>query len=317
MKKILVTGVLGFIFSNFIEWAIDKYPEYQFIGIDKGIAQYSLQSIFSHPRYKFYIGDIADQLLVNNIFKIEKPDFVIHGAAESFVDDSIRDIKPFLHSNVLGTSCVVEASLTYNIKKFLYISTDEVYGQLQAEDPSWDEDFITSPRNPYSSSKLCGELIVKSAHETHQLPYLITRSSNNYGKTQPPRNLVPKIITQVMNNKQIPIHGSGKNFREWLYVEDNCSAIMKVLESGTLNSIYNIGSGVEMTNLQMVSEICNILGKDPQINFITDRKGHDFRYSVNCSKIRQLGWQTQYKFHEALEKTVDWYLSNSNYYDIT
>jgi dTDP-glucose 4,6-dehydratase len=315
MKKILITGVLGFIFSNFIEWAIDKYPEYTFIGIDKGIASYSLKSIFKHPRYRFYLGDVADQVFINNVFKIENPDFVIHGAAESFVDDSIRDIKPFLHSNVLGTSCMIEASLIYNIEKFLYISTDEVYGQLQIGEKSWDENFVTSPRNPYSSSKLCGELIVKSAHETHGLQYLITRSSNNYGKIQPPRNLVPKIITQTINNKKIPIHGSGKNFREWLYVEDNCSAIMKVLESGAPNSIYNIGSGVEMTNLEMVSKICNILGKEPQIDFIADRKGHDFRYSVDCSRIKQLGWYPKYNINDALEKTVDWYLHNINYYE--
>lgn len=315
MKTICVTGVLGFIFSNFMELMSKKYPEYRFVGIDKAIKDYNLASIVEYPNYKFYLADIGDQHIIDSIFKIEKPDIIIHGAAESFVDDSIKDIKPFLHSNVMGTQCMVNAALQHNVDKFIYISTDEVYGQLKLGDDSWTENSSTLPRNPYSASKLSGELIVRAAGETHGLKYNITRCSNNYGPRQPPRNLIPKVITCLINDQEIPIHGSGEQLREWIFVSDHNDAVMTVLKNGVNKEIYNIGSGFELKNLDIVKHISNIMNVDPKIKHIKDRPGHDFRYSVNCNKIKELGWEPKFSnFDFGIETTVRWYIENKDFY---
>lgn len=310
-KKVLVTGSCGFIFSNFMRKVIqDKLP-YSFVSIDKVLAPYNLHNVKANKDHTFYMGDIADEQFINNVFEIEKPDIVIHGAAESFVDDSIRSAGPFIHSNVVGTQVLVDIALKYNIDRFIYVSTDEVYGQLKINDPSWSEEMPINPRNPYSASKAAGELIVKAANQTHGLKYNITRCCNNYGPAQPPRNLVPKIITSVLQNKPIPIHGNGKQMREWIYVEDHCSAILSVLEKAILGEIYNIGSGVELTNLEMVIKICDILGAGHDlISFVKDRPGHDFRYSINYEKIRQMGWFPAYSFDTGINKCVEWYINN-------
>jgi dTDP-glucose 4,6-dehydratase len=314
MKKILVTGSCGFIFSNFMRKVMrDKLP-YTFVSVDKVIAPYNRYNVELNRDHNFYMGDIADELFMDNVFSIEKPDIIIHGAAESFVDDSIRGAGPFIHSNVAGTQVMVDMSLKHEITRFVYVSTDEVYGQLKTtDDPSWTEETPINPRNPYSASKAAGELIVKAAHETHGLNYNITRCSNTYGGSQPPRNLVPKIISCLLKNQSIPIHGSGKQFREWIFVEDHCSAIMKIIEESPSNEIYNIGTGVELTNLEMVNRIAQVLGKDPQIKFVKDRPGHDFRYSINCSKIQKLGWKPVFSFDDGMKKCVQWYLDNPWY----
>jgi dTDP-glucose 4,6-dehydratase len=315
MKTILVTGTLGFIFSNFIRYAVDSFPQYRFVGVDKAVQPYNLYAMFEHPDYKFYFGDIADQHLMNNIFKTEKPDIVINGAAESFVDDSIKDIKPFLHSNVLGAQCLVNSSLQFGVERFVQISTDEIYGQLQPGDPAWEETSPGRPRNPYSASKYSAEIIIYAANQTHGLQYNITRSCNNFGPCQPPRNLVPRTITSIIKNVPIPIHGQGKQMREWIYVLDHCSAIMKIVESAPLNETYNIGSGTEYSNLNMVKKIGSMLNvSEPAVTFITDRKGHDFRYKVDCSKIKSLGWKPIFSFDEGMEKSLEWYLENREYY---
>jgi len=312
MKKILITGTAGFIFSNFLRKVINN-PKYQFVSIDKCVHPYNINNIFNHENHKFYLGDIGDAHFVSNVFKIEKPDFVIHGAAESFVDDAIKNAKNFTYSNVLGTQNIVDACLAYNIEKMVYISTDEVYGHLTSkQDLSWDEEFFPRPRNPYSATKYAGECIVYAAHETHGLNYNITRTCNNYGPRQPPRNLVPKIITCLMNDEPIPVHGDGSNIREWLYVDDNVDAIMKVLEDGAPSEIYNIGSGVELTNMEMIHEISLVMNKKPIINHIKNRPGHDFRYSINCDKIKNLGWRKQHSFDNAIDKTISWYLNNKD-----
>lgn len=313
-NKILITGTLGFIFSNFIRTIIDQEPDTQFVCIDKCIEKYSLHNIFDHPRHKFYFGDCADPLFIDNIFNIEKPDYVIHGAASSFVDDSIKSAPEFTYNNIQGTQVMIDASLRYDVKKFLFISTDEVYGQFTTSYGSWDENDPINPRNPYSASKASAELMVKSAGSTHKLPYLITRSCNNYGPRQPPRNLLPRIICNLLNNVEIPIHGDGKNIREWIYVDDNCSAIMKVLKEGTLGEIYNIGTNIEVNNLNMVEIVSNKLNIKPNIKFIEDRKGHDFRYSVDCSKIKTLGWSYKTEFYEGINKSIEWYLEHSKRY---
>jgi dTDP-glucose 4,6-dehydratase len=315
-KKILVTGSAGFIFSNFMRKVMRDKEPYTFVSVDKVLATYNRYNVELNKDHTFYMGDIADEQFMDNIFALEKPDIVIHGAAESFVDDSIRSAKPFIHSNVVGTQVMVDVSLKYGIERFVYISTDEVYGQLKENEASWTEDHPISPRNPYSASKAAGELIVRAANQTHNLKYNITRCSNNYGPSQPPRNLVPKVVSCLLKNTPIPIHGNGKQFREWLYVDDHCSAIIKIVNKAPVNETYNIGSGVELTNMQMVKSISKVLNVDaPLVNFVKDRPGHDFRYSVNCSKIKQLGWEPSFDFDSGIKKCVKWYVDNPWYFD--
>jgi len=315
MKKILVTGSCGFIFSNFMRKVMREKLSYEFVSVDQCLADYNRYNIKLNKDHSFYLGDIANEGFMDNIFAIEKPDIIIHGAAESFVDDSIRSAIPFIHSNVVGTQVMVDMSVKYGVERFLYVSTDEVYGQLNNGDKSWTEQSLIKPRNPYSASKAAGELLVHAANQTHGLNYNITRCSNNFGPSQPPRNLMPMVITSILNDKPIPIHGQGKQFREWIYVEDHCSAIMKIVENAPLNEVYNIGSGIEFTNLQVVNKISKILKQEsPRIEFIKDRAGHDFRYSVDCSKIKELGWRPQYTFDQGLDKCVNWYINNKEHF---
>lgn len=315
-KKILITGSCGFIFSNYMRKMTAERFEYEFVSVDKLIADFNHRNIFQHKNHKFYVGDVADEQFMNNLFKIERPDLVIHGAAESFVDDSIRKALPFVHSNVLGTQVMVDMSVQYGVERFLYVSTDEVYGQLQAGDVSWTEASPLNPRNPYSASKAAGELIVRAASQTHGLKYNITRSCNNYGPRQPPRNLVPKVITQTMRDQKIPIHGDGSQFREWLYVDDHCTAVMDVLEKAPANETYNVGSGVELNNLDIARKICAVMEKKTKFAFVKDRPGHDFRYSVDCAKLHKLGWKPKNNFDTAMAKCVEWYLDNPWYFDV-
>lgn len=315
MKKILVTGTCGFIFSNFMRKAMrEKWP-YKFASVDKVLASYNLYNVEANRDHNFYMGDIADEKFMENVFELEKPDIVIHGAAESFVDDSIRSAGPFIHSNVVGTQVMVDLSLKHQVKQFLYVSTDEVYGQLKPGDPAWAEETPTNPRNPYSASKLAGELIVKAANQTHGLQYNITRCCNNYGPSQPPRNLVPKVISCILRNQPIPIHGSGLQLREWIFVEDHCSAIKTIIEKGEINQTYNIGTHEEFSNLEMVNNIETILNHPAKINHVKDRPGHDFRYSVDYSKLKQLGWAPSFSFPEGLNKCVKWYLDHRSFWE--
>lgn len=313
MKKILLTGSCGFIFSNFVR-KYQSHPKYNIVNVDKIVEVHNRKNIL--PDHKLYIGDIADEHFMNNVFSIEKPDIVLHTAAESFVDNSIASALPFVHTNIVGTQVMIDLSLKYGIERFVYTGTDECYGQLlDANDVSWTETSLIKPRNPYSASKAAGELLIFAANQTHGLNYNITRSSNNYGGYQPSRNLVPKIITSILKKQKIPIHGDGQNTREWLFVEDNCSAIMRIIEDAPLNEIYNIGSGIEYSNLEMVNIISSMLDKPAEIDFITNRKGHDKRYSVNSDKIKKLGWKPEFTFEQGMQRCIDWYLKNQNYYD--
>lgn len=311
--KILVTGSCGFIFSNFMRKAMREKWDYSFTSVDQVLAPYNRYNIELNKDHNFYMGDVSDELFMDNVFSIEKPDIVIHGAAESFVDDSIRSAKPFIHSNVFGTQVMVDMSMKHGVERFIYVSTDEVYGHLNKDGSPWTESSPPKPRNPYSASKLCGENIVYAANQTHGLSYNITRCSNNYGGSQPPRNLVPKTIFSIINKVPLPIHGNGQNIREWLFVEDHCSAIKAIIENGKLNETYNIGSGIELSNLEMVNAISKYMGKEPHIDFVKDRPGHDFRYSVDCSKIQKLGWKPQFSFNDGIQKCVQWYLDNPWY----
>lgn len=312
MKKVLITGTCGFIFSNFIRRVVkyDKQP-YEFVSIDKVAG--NANTVYANKNHAFHIADLRDQHIIDKIFQFEQPDIVIHGAAESFVDYSLSDPNSFVTSNVLGTQVVINACVKHKVERLIYISTDEVYGQLTSEsDAAWKEDAPLDPRNPYSASKAAGELMVKAALHSHGLIYNITRSSNNYGPRQTPEKLIPKAIKCIMHDQKIPVYGQGLQIRDWTHVYDNCDAIVTVLNSGKPNEIYNISANQEYPNVEVIQKICNAMGKGHElISFIEDpRKGHDFRYSVDSSKIKELGWKPTYKFKEGIVETVEWYKLN-------
>lgn len=311
MKKVLLTGTCGFIFSNFIRRAIYEKQPYNFVSVDRVAG--NANALYFHKNHTFHLADIRDQHIMDKIFQFEQPDIVIHGAAESFVDYSLSDPNSFVTSNILGTQVVINACLKHNVSKLIYISTDEVYGQLTSEsDAAWTEESPLNPRNPYSASKAAGELMVKAAHHTHGLTYNITRSSNNYGPRQTAEKLIPKAIKCIINGEKIPIYGQGLQIRDWTHVFDNCAAIMTVLNHGKPNEIYNISANQEFPNVEVIQKICNAMGTGHQlISHITDpRGGHDFRYSVDSSKIKELGWKPNYKFKDGIIETVEWYKIN-------
>lgn len=311
-KKILCTGSCGFIFSNFIRYVLRETSEYAFVSVDKIDQKYSYNNLYANKGHKFYIGDISNEHFMDVLFDIEKPDIVINGAAESFVDESIKNPNSFITSNVLGTQVVVNNCLKYNVDRLVQISTDEIYGQLMSEsEPSWTEESPLNPRNAYSASKASAELVVRAAGETHGLKYNITRSCNNFGPRQSVRNFIPKVIKNVLEKKPIPVYGEGAQIREWIHVADNCGAILKILRDAPLNEIYNISSNYEISNIELVNMLCNILGQGHSlIEFVEDRRGHDFRYSVSSDKLKNLGWKPSFKFKNGLETTCNWYIQN-------
>lgn len=311
-KKILVTGSCGFIFSSFVRRVIYNKLPYTIVSVDK-VANKQLNSVYWNKNHAFHIADINDQHILDLIFDYEKPDIVIHGAAETSVDCSLKDPSLFARTNVVGTQNVINSAIKYDVENFVYISTDEVYGHLSSEnDSSWKEEVALNPRNPYSASKAAGELLVKAAHQTYGLNYTITRCSNNYGPRQTTNKLIPKIIKSIYDNEKIPIYGQGAQLREWTHVYDNCSAILTILEKGIINNVYNISSNQEFSNIEIVQKICNLMNKGHDlISFIPDpRSGHDFRYSVDSSKIRQLGWSPSLSLKEGLQETIEWYSNN-------
>ena len=251
---------------------------------------------------------------MDKIFELERPDIVIHGAAESHVDDSIASANPFIMSNVLGTQVITDMCVKYGVERLIYISTDEVYGQLGHDEVAWAEDARLSPRNPYSATKAAGEFIVLAANQTHELQYNMTRCCNNYGPRQSTKNLIPKIIKNIINKEPVPIYGKGDQLREWIHVADNCFAVFHILEHAPPNEIYNISAGHEVSNLEMFHMICDIMeaGQDGHdlLTFVEDRKGHDFRYSVDFSKIKSIGWKHKFKLKSGLNQCINWYLNN-------
>lgn len=312
-KKLLITGHCGFIFGNFVR-LLGRLPsnyEYEIVGVDR--ISGDVNTIYKNRGLTFYPTDIRDQHVMDKIFQFEKPDFVIHGAAESHVDNSLVDPNVFITSNVLGTQVVINCCLKNKVEKMIYISTDEIYGHLASEsEPSWKEDAPLNPRNPYSASKASGELLVKAAHQSYGLTYNITRSSNNYGPWQTPDKLIPKIIGCILKDQKVPIYGQGRQIRDWTYVSDNCSAILKILEQGKPNETYNISANLELSNIEVAQKICNIMERGhPLIEFVQDRPGHDFRYSIDTTKIKELGWTSQVKLRDGLEATIGWFVKNS------
>jgi dTDP-glucose 4,6-dehydratase len=317
-KKILITGSCGFILGNFVRKLAylsnkdpEKYP-YTIVSVDR-VNTNAANSMYYNKSHTFHVADIRDQHIMDTIFQFEKPDIILHGAAETFVDASLTDPNSFVTSNVLGTQVLLNSSVKSGVEKFIYISTDEVYGQLTHEsDSPWTEEAELNPRNPYSATKAAGELLVKAAFQSYGLIYNITRSSNNYGPRQTPEKLIPKAIKCVLNEEKIPLYGKGLQIRDWTHVFDNCSALMAVLQKGKNNEIYNISAKQEFPNIEVIQEVCNAMKKGHNlISFIEDpRKGHDFRYAVDTTKIKELGWKPNFKFKDGIVDTIGWYMDN-------
>lgn len=323
MKTILVTGGCGFIGSNFVRLLCAE-TDWRIINLDKLTYAGNLENVadIAANRMRFVQGDIANRGLVENIIQEEKPWAVVNFAAESHVDRSILDSSPFLQTNIGGVQSLLEALRRHPVSRFLHISTDEVYGDKEGEKPSTEETALL-PSSPYAASKAAADLLCFSYGRTYGLPIIVTRSSNNYGPYQFPEKLIPLLIRNALQAMELPVYGDGKQIRDWLYVEDNCRGILAVLKNGSPGSIYNIGTGEERTNLEVVEAICAAIGKKTgmdlirlrdSIRFVTDRPGHDRRYAIDTSKIRsEIGWVPQTDFDQALKRTVRWYFDHNDW----
>ena len=303
MKNILVTGGAGFIGSNFINYYLKNNSDAKIINLDK-------------LTYTFVKGDITNTELVNYIFSKYEVNQVINFAAESHVDRSILGSEVFFRTNVIGTNVLLEASRRFEVEKFLQVSTDEVYGSL-GPTGLFSEQTPIAPNSPYSSSKASADMMALSFYHTYGLPVLITRCSNNYGQLQFPEKLIPLMIINAMNDKKLPVYGDGLNVRDWIYVIDHNRAVEKVLELGKIGEVYNIGADQEMKNIEIVKLILEKLEKSEDlIEYVKDRPGHDKRYAIDASKIKnELGWQPKFKFEDAISETIEWYKKNSDWWN--
>lgn len=311
MAKLLVTGGAGFIGSNFIHYWLKKHPQDWIVNLDKLTYAGHLENLFdieSSPQYKFIKGDITNKADVD--FAIKNIDIVVHFAAESHVDRSIEDPMIFAKTNVLGTCVLLDACLRHGRKRFHHISTDEVYGELGASDPPFTEKTLFNPRSPYAASKAGSDMMVMSYYTAYGLPVTITNCSNNYGPYQDPEKLIPRFITKLLKEEKAPLMSEGENIRSWLGVIDHCRAIDVVLKKGKIGESYCVG-GVEKTNLEITLSLLKILGKDKSwIDFVGNRAVNDFRYAIDDSKIKKLGWRPKHDFEHWLEETVEWYKNN-------
>lgn len=315
--KLLITGGAGFIGSNFIYYQLQNHPEDEFICLDAltyaGNLE-TLQSAMQHDNFKFVKGDIADRDFVYKLFETEKPDIVVNFAAESHVDRSILEPELFLKTNIIGTGVLMDVCRKYGIKRYHQVSTDEVYGDLPLDRPDlfFTEETPLHTSSPYSASKASADLLVLAYHRTYGLPVTISRCSNNYGPYHFPEKLIPLMIINALHDKKLPVYGTGENVRDWLYVEDHCSAIDLIIRKGRVGEVYNIGGHNEKTNLEVVKTILKELGKgEDLITFVKDRPGHDRRYAIDPAKIHcELGWLPQTSFAEGIKKTIKWYLDN-------
>ncbi len=319
--KLLVTGGAGFIGSNFIYYMLDRYPHYEILCLD--LLTYAghkstIKELFSHPNFNFIRGDIRDRLLVDQLFKKENFDIVVNFAAESHVDNSIKNPSAFLETNILGTQVLMDAARKYNIKRFHQVSTDEVYGELPLDKPElkFTENTLLKTSSPYSASKASADLLAHAYQRTYNLPISISRSSNNYGPYQLPEKLIPLMIAKALNNEKLPVYGEGKNIRDWLYVEDHCKALDLILHKGKPGEVYNLGGGSEKRNIEVVKLILRELNKpESLITFVEDRPGHDLRYAVDYSKMsRELDWEPIVSFKAGIKTVVKWYLDNRDWW---
>jgi dTDP-glucose 4,6-dehydratase len=314
MRKLLVTGGAGFIGSNFVRMVLAEYTDCFIVNLDKLTYAGNLENLAgleNHPNHKFIKGDICDGALIERIIDEFKVDSIVNFAAESHVDRSINEPKIFIETNVVGTLTLLEAARDKKLQRFVQISTDEVYGAL-GTDGKFTEQTPLSPNSPYSASKASADLLVRAFGHTWGVKYNITRCSNNYGPYQFPEKLIPLMINNALNDKELPVYGDGLQIRDWLYVYDHCTAVWKVLTEAPAGEIYNIGGCNEKTNLVVVEMVLDRLGKPKSlIKHIIDRPGHDRRYAIDASKIiKQLGWQPSVSFEQGLNKTIDWYLAN-------
>lgn len=315
MKTYLVTGGAGFIGSNYIRYLLDKYKDVNVVNLDK--LTYAgnldnLRDVETDPRYKFVKGDICDEALVDKL--MAEADVVVNFAAESHVDRSIGAPDDFIKTDIFGAFVLLEAARRNVIDRFIQISTDEVYGSI--DNGSFKEDAPLMPSSPYSASKTGADRIAFSYYVTYGVPVVITRCSNNFGPFHYPEKLIPLFITNALQNQLLPIYGDGLNVRDWIYVEDHCSGIDFVFQHGELGEVYNIGSGNEKTNLEITDYILKKLEKPDSLKkFVTDRPGHDRRYALNCTKLHNMGWQPKHDFEAALDKTIQWYIANRNWWE--
>ena len=318
---ILITGGAGFIGSNFIFYLLEHHPEDRIVCLDKltyagNLA--TLAPILNDPRFRFVQGDICDSAVVEQIFIEEKPHFVVNFAAESHVDRSIADPQVFLQTNILGTATLLESCRKYGVERFHQISTDEVYGDLPLDrlDLQFTEESPLCPHSPYSSSKAAADLLTLSYHRTYGLPVTISRCSNNYGPYQYPEKLIPLMFTRAVSDQPLPIYGNGLNVRDWIYVEDHCSAVDLILRKGKVGEVYNIGGNCEISNLVLVKRLLHSLGKSEDlITYVADRKGHDLRYAICSHKLQtELGWHPQTDFADGLRQTIRWYQDHPDWW---
>ena len=319
--KILVTGGAGFIGGNFVHYMVNKYPAYEMVNLD--LLTYAgnletLKTVEDKSNYRFIRGDIADRAFVMELFAQENFDIVVNFAAESHVDRSITNPGIFVHTNVLGTQVLLDASKAYGVKRYHQVSTDEVYGDLPLDRPDlfFTEETPLHTSSPYSSSKASADLFVLAYYRTFGLPVTISRCSNNYGPYHFPEKLIPLMISRALANEELPVYGKGENVRDWLHVSDHCKAIDLILHEGKAGEVYNVGGHNERTNLEVVKTILKALEKpESLIRYVTDRPGHDMRYATDPTKLEtELGWQPEYSFDTGIQQTIQWYLDHPDWW---
>jgi dTDP-glucose 4,6-dehydratase len=314
-RRYLVTGGAGFIGSNFIRYVLDTETDATVTNLDlltyAGVPA-TVEELDSYPNHQFVKGDIRDPELIDEL--APRYDVVVHFAAESHVDRSIAGPEPFLSTNVIGTGVLLDAALRHGIPKFIHVSTDEVYGSIAEGFAA--EDAHLDPSSAYSSSKAGSDLLARSYHLTHGYDVVITRCTNNYGPYQFPEKVIPLFVTNLLDNMRVPLYGTGRNERDWLYVADHCAALHLLVERGEPGEIYNIGANAQLPNLELTRSILEVMGKDESwIDWVTDRPGHDFRYAVDSSKVRTLGWAPKHDLSSRLEDTITWYRDRRDWWE--
>lgn len=320
--KFLITGGAGFIGSNYCHYVTEKYPEDEFVCLDAltYAGNYNnIKSLEDKPNFKFVKGNITDIDLVDKLFAEEKFDVVINFAAESHVDNSIKNPRIFLETNILGTQTLMDACRKYGIKRYHQVSTDEVYGDLPLDRPDlvFTEENPIKTSSPYSSSKAGADLLVGAYYRTYGLPVSISRCSNNYGPYQFPEKLIPVVFSKAMKDEKIPVYGTGENVRDWIHVYDHNVGVDMIVRNGRVGEVYNLGGHSERTNLTVVKTILKQLGKSEDlIEFVADRKGHDLRYAIDSTKAEtELGWNRTHTFEEGIKETIEWYVNNQDWVD--
>jgi dTDP-glucose 4,6-dehydratase len=314
MQKILITGGAGFIGSNFVAYALERWPEAEVVVFDKltyAGNPANLDSVRDNPRYSFIKGDVADEAAVRAA--ITGCDALINFAAETHVDRSILFPRDFVVTDVLGVYALAEAARDAGVKRYVQVSTDEVYGSV--DEGAFDELAPLNPSSPYSASKASGDLLALAYAKTFGVPLVVARSSNNYGPYQYPEKVIPLFVTNALDDKPLPVYGDGRQVRDWLYVRDNCDALATILEKGEVGTVYNVGGDFELENIDLTRRILKILGKSEDlITFVRDRPAHDRRYALTCERVKALGWRPRTPFDEGLEATVRWYVEREDWW---